>query len=286
MNRYFGYRSHSYLDIHQKRILVISTFSFLAISSALVGILWPSQLQPIVTTPIVQSEPQQTASRPVLLPLKDIQPFTLLEPKMFKIENQFEAQVPEYVLGAYSDIQAKSSRSFLPAGRPVYREAVTDTLPNNRNRIPKGFRVMAIKGDALSTVAGDIKPDDFVDVVLITNTAGRCLLAPQVQNVKVYSVNGDINYRPSASITPSTVSLLLLARDANQLQLAQTIGMLRLHLRGEDLSVAPGPEARIDCESLIRPMSPDNAEMGEGSIHIDGKEYEFVPGEGLRLKSK
>ncbi|MCB0310477.1 MAG: hypothetical protein KDD42_04545, partial [Bdellovibrionales bacterium] len=103
-----------------------------------------------------------------------------------------------------------------------------------------------------------------------------------VQNAKVLSAERQTaeQVKPGAPI-PSTVTLLVVAKDAAKIQLASTTGSLSLSLRGDTDNIGTAVD-EITINDLLDATEGDDPDSRKtGTVLIDGKKFIVVPGKGM-----
>ena len=166
------------------------------------------------------------------------------------------------------------------AGQPIHRDLVTTIRPANEltANIPEGYRAVTIRVDARTSVEGFTRPGARVDVYWTSTVKGKPTNRVIVQNAKVLSAERqtDSNSKPGAPV-PSTVTLLVSARDAAKINLATTTGSIGLSLRGDTDS---GRGEAVDSVSINdlydADVGADPQKSKEGSVTIGGKKYNLL----------
>ncbi|MDB5327451.1 MAG: cpaB [Phycisphaerales bacterium] len=113
--------------------------------------------------------------------------------------------------------------------------------------LPTGYRAITVDISDTTGVAGFIMPKCKVDVVTTLNIDGKSMAKTVLESVTVLAVGSRIN--PIASTDPQqqgqqqpqsrTITLLVKPKDAEKVELAASVGRVRLVLRnGRDESVA------------------------------------------------
>lgn len=137
-------------------------------------------------------------------------------------------------------------------------------------RIPEGYRAVSVKIDEVSGVAGQIKPGDYVDVIVVMRvkrgredeTISRIIL----QRVKVLAIGLSLGDSTPAGPQQMARSLTLLVAntDVPKLHLAQTQGKVTLAMRGAD-------------DSILAEDSFVSSEEWEGDTGRQGQQTEPPP---------
>ena len=114
--------------------------------------------------------------------------------------------------------------------------------------LPAGYRAITVDITDTTGVAGFIMPKCKVDVVTTLNIDGKSMAKTVLESVTVLAVGSRINPTPPADASAPqqqqqpqsrTVTLLVKPKDAEKVELATSVGRVRLVLRnGRDESVA------------------------------------------------
>lgn len=123
-----------------------------------------------------------------------------------------------------------------------------------------GHRAMTIQVDAVSGVAGFVKPGDFVDIVLTETSSGDLRVRTIMQKVRVIGV--DQTYGETAGSSQGvagTITVEVTPENGQKLALAQRAGSLSLTLRsegGEDTAPLPAMSLN-DLLGIEEPAEPE-----------------------------
>ena len=182
----------------------------------------------------------------VFVAMEDIglgEPLTSL---MLRLEQWPKDKVPSGALTNIEDVEGRRTKTRLYAGEPILKNKLFskgDKLGGVTPMIPKGYRVVSVKVDSVSSSGSLIRPGDRVDVLVhlrcnqragITETSTQTIL----QDVKVFAVNDIVEINPERdgvkSITAKTISLLVRPVDAEKVLLASQLGKIQLVMRGPE----------------------------------------------------
>lgn len=198
--------------------------------------------------------------------------------QMVKLEDWPKDKIPPGALSKIEDVEGRRPKAKIYAGSPILENHLLSKGASEQGAtglIPKGYRVVSVKTDAVNSGSGLLRPGDRVDVLVhlernpskgIPETSTRTFL----QDIKVFAVN-DIFALDSAengeeSIKAQTVSLLVTPEQAEKVMLATELGRIRLAMRSPEddeqttvegaaahklFGVADG--ANRDLESLLGP---------------------------------
>lgn len=190
----------------------------------------------------------------VLVALHDINPNEAINAENVKIEEWPKSKLQPGVLTKPEEYENKRARQKIFAGEQLVAARLIDEkeLTYVSKEIPKGFRVIPVRVDAVSGNAGLIVPGDRVDVLAylaknpthdIMETQTKCIL----QDIKVFAVD-DITKRDPGedqqTVVAKTISLLVTPAQAQKITLASELGTIRLSMRNE------GDDQIIDTDSI------------------------------------
>lgn len=134
--------------------------------------------------------------------------------------------------------------------------------------LPDGMRATTVRINAVSGVAGFIKPNDTVDVLITRqpiNGGGQQVTDVLLQNVRVIAMDQDAqgqNERPNVS---STATLEVTPVDAQKLVLGQQLGSLSLTLRKPGVDQNIGRVETVSLDDLRYELSSGQLSPGAPS---------------------
>ena len=192
-------------------------------------------------------EPAASAeTQGVLVAVKDIPLGSLLNPQVTKVEEWPKDRVPAGALARTEDVDGRRSRAKFYVGEPILEQKLFGKGMTEQGAdalIPKGFRVVSVRVEAVTTHGGLLMPGSRVDIQVhitrnpaggIPETTTRTLL----QDVKIFAVNDVISMdspgQDTKSIQGRTVSLLVTPEQAERVTLASELGTIRLIMRSPD----------------------------------------------------
>ena len=199
-----------------------------------------------------------------------------LTPQLLKLEPWPKEKVPAGSLGNLEDVEGRRSRSKFYPGEPILEAKL---LPKGENggsaidMIPKGMRVVPIRGDAVSGASGMILPGDRVDLLIhlrddpahgVTRAVTRTFL----QNVKIFAVD-DVYDRPGTenkALSAKTISVLVTPEQAELVALASQLGAVQLVMRSASDDVAENPGG-ADLQKLL---------LGHSDMDTSGDAHAFI----------
>ncbi len=172
------------------------------------------------------------------------------------------------------DVENRRPKSIIFKGSPILDNQL---WPKGNNAggaqpyIPKGYRVVAVKVDDVSSLGGILRPGDRVDVLVyvqsdpahgIRRTEARTFL----QDVKVFGIN-EVFEPDSAGgdkklSNARTVELLLTPKQAQAATLASEMGKIRLSLRSLEVDEGPPPPGTDIDAALRQPAGKVGSQQG------------------------
>lgn len=186
-------------------------------------------------------------------------------------------RIPLGAMESFEKVDGKFARTRLYPGEPVLAAKVmNDSDESGSLKVPKGYRVVAVKVDAESSVSSLIQPGDRVDVVAVlkkTSETQYAFAKTILKAVRVFAVNRDMTRDAEAGVEAKeaqTVSLLVAPEQAEKLAMANELGRLQLALRGaEDVGVDETPGATVE-QILGRGDVADDLN-DNGSLRLAGR---------------
>lgn len=184
----------------------------------------------------------KTQTKKIFVAVKDIDINTPLTPEIIKLEEWPVEKIREGAIDNLEDIKDMAPNQRLYAGEPILRAKLFDPSSSGGEslRIPKGYRVQAIKVKAEDVAGGLVKPGDHVDVLVylrkggnISQTTTRTIL----KDARVFAVGAQTSVeheKDGKTISAKTVSLLLQPGQVETMLLASRLGQISLSLRRPD----------------------------------------------------
>ena len=278
MSRHFGGRPVGHSD-RVRLVLVLFSLGLLIVLGG--ATVWLLSRTPVVAPPstvVVQPEPELQMVD-VLVPLREVNAGEKLAPAMFKKESRHQTGLDARVVKDFEEIAGQYSRTLLIPGQPLHHDQLTNVRPNTAisASIPVGFRAVAIRTNATSSVEGWAMAGSKVDVHWQAEIAGKPGLTTIVQNAKVLSAERMVSSNtPQNAPVPSTVTLLVTAGDARKIALAQTTGSLVLSLRGDnDGGKSDNADGSITVDDLLgrKRAGEPSMPMSKGTVVIGGEKW-------------
>jgi len=158
------------------------------------------------------------------------------------------------------DVVGRVPSKPIPQKTPVLKSALTPagTPAGLVGKIPVGFRAVSVKITEESSVAYQIKPGDWVDVIVVMDVATSAggggkdtiseVILQRVQVGAIGSTTASGSDAASGKVKPAkSVTLLVHEEDVPKLHLAGTRGKVTLAMRGDDdLTTSPFHKASMD----------------------------------------
>lgn len=221
---------------------------------------------------------------PVVVAAMDVPALTEIKPEMLKVvKSPRTPLLPQDVISDPEKIRGRVALKSIPLGSPLLPSmlAVEGTQPGIVGRLGEGYRAVAVKIDESSGVAYLVRPNDWVDVLVVMDTTkhGRRETISRVilQNVQVGAVGQVLSDKQEAEGRggghAKSVTLLVKTEDVPKLHLAETKGRITLAMRGlDDQKLSKkGPEAS-ESEVFGDPNAPakPDSESDSSSTSMTG----------------
>jgi pilus assembly protein CpaB len=176
---------------------------------------------------------------PILVAVKEAKFNDALTPETVKLEEWPRGKIPAGALTKLEQIEGRRARTQIVPGEPILEsKLLRHDEGKAANVIPKGYRVVSVHADSVSSTGNLIQPRDRVDVLVYirrgSNASGTKTI---LQDVEVFAVNEQ--WRPPEegtgdTIAARTISLLVTPAQAEKVALASEMGKIRLVLRSPD----------------------------------------------------
>lgn len=184
----------------------------------------------------------------------DIDEYQLITAELVEqIETSDSNLIPDKErISATKDVVGRVAGKSIPQRSPILVSmlAPPGTEPDVKGRIPPGFRAVSVKIDEVTSVAYQIRPGDWVDVIVVMDMEssrgkrGKQTIAEVIlQRIRVAAVGqisstaagepGESKVKPAKSVT-----LIVAEEDVPKLHLAGTRGKITLSMRGSDEKVS------------------------------------------------
>jgi len=210
---------------------------------------------------VMERRQQQTPVNPgetevIFVALHDINPNEPITAQNIKTEEWPKSKVPTGAITKLDEIENMRTRQKIFQGEPLLLGKLIDAneITGASKGIPKGYRVVAVRVDAVSSTGSLILPGDRVDLlVYLTRNPAHDIPESQtrtvLQDVKVFAVDAAFQRDPGdgeAAMAAKTISLLVTPQQAEKVTLASEMGSVRLILRNDsdgDVAETDGTQA-------------------------------------------
>lgn len=191
------------------------------------------------------SGPATAETVDILVAAMDIPMGDPMSPEFVRVQAWPKAQMPEGAITSLEEIEERRTRTKFFPGEPILQAKLFgrgEAGESATDLIPKGYRVLPVKVDAVTGASGMILPGDRVDLMVhvtedqhrgIPRTTTRTFL----QNVKVFAVDNMFNQRGAdgeQSISAKTISVLVTPEQAEVVAMATQLGSVTLVMRGPE----------------------------------------------------
>ena len=176
----------------------------------------------------------------IIVALTDINPHDLITPQQIKLEEWPKDRIPAGAIRKLEDLQGKRSRQKLYKDEPILTAKLmgSDEREGAAGLIPKGYRVVSVRVDAVTGASSLILPGDRVDVLVYfrrdaSNNINETVTKTILQDVKVFAVDTVVDRKngEEQTISAKTVSLLVTLDQAERITTATETGQIRLVMR-------------------------------------------------------
>ena len=215
---------------------------------------------------------------PIFVALGEIGIGDPLTAEMLKLEEWPKEKVPAGSLSKLEDVEGRRCKQRFYPGEPILEAKLL--APGEKGQsptdlIPKGYRVVSIRVDAVSSSSGMILPGDRVDMlvhVAENRSAGGHEARTQtfLQNVKVFAVDDLFSRNDEATVTAKTISLLVTPDQAELVMLAGQLGTVQLVMRSA-ADESNEPTSGADVQELLSGKKTETLD-GTGSPPPNTKE--------------
>jgi pilus assembly protein CpaB len=196
-------------------------------------------------------------TQPVFVAMSDVELGDQLTSQVLKLDQWPRDKVPPGAVARIEDVEGRRARTKIYANEPILESKLLGKGASGQGAtalIPKGYRVVTVKVDAVSGGGSMILPGDRVDVMIhvvggshpeIAETITKCIL----QDLKVFAVDDVVDLEKDKegrkSIAAKTVSLLVTPEQAAKVTLASQMGTVYLVMRSpEDDQQSTDAQAR------------------------------------------
>ncbi len=216
------------------------------------------------------SSGETVETTPIFVALGEIGIGDPLTAEMLKLEEWPKAKAPAGSLSKLEDVEGRRCRQRFYPGEPILEAKLL--APGEKGQsptdlIPKGYRVVSIRVDAVSSSSGMILPGDRVDVMVhVAENQGKGIPQARIrtflQNVKVFAVDDLFSRNDESTVSAKTISLLVTPDQAELVMLAAQLGSVQLVMRSAT-DDTDKPTTGADVQELLSGVQTE----GSGSVH-------------------
>ncbi|HUY91772.1 MAG TPA: Flp pilus assembly protein CpaB [Pirellulales bacterium] len=207
---------------------------------------------------------------PIFVALGEIGIGDPLTAEMLKLEEWPKEKVPAGAVSDLQEIEGRRCKQRFYPGEPILEAKLL--APGEKGQsptdlIPKGYRVVSIRVDAVSSSSGMILPGDRVDLLVhVQENPSKGIRQARtqtfLQNVKVFAVDDLFSRDNESTVSAKTVSLLVTPDQAELVMLASNLGTLQLVMRSAN-DDSNDPTTGADVQELL--SGTGNAAMSSGN---------------------
>lgn len=202
--------------------------------------------------------PGAVETTPIFVALGEIGIGDPLTAEMLKLEEWPKEKVPVGAVSNLQDLEGRRCKQRFYPGEPILEAKLL--APGEKGQsptdlIPKGYRVVSIRVDAVSSSSGMILPGDRVDLLVHVQenpSKGISQARTQtfLQNVKVFAVDDLYSRENEGAVSAKTISLLVTPDQAELVMLAGNLGTLQLVMRSAN-DDSNEPTTGADVQELL-----------------------------------
>lgn len=174
----------------------------------------------------------------ILVAMTGIERNTELSAKNVELKPWPKDRLPDGTITKLEDVVGRRPSARIIKGEPILegKLGTGESASRASMEIPAGYRAVPVRMEN-SQNTGLILPGDRVDVQVFVNkgmNVQEATTATFLKDVSVFAVNSEIRHDPAtdAKIDAKTISLLVTPEQAAKLTLADSVGTIRLVLRG------------------------------------------------------
>ena len=230
---------------------------------------------------------------PVVLANDHLNIKTALTAENCRVENWPSKLVPEDALTDITLLENKFNKFRLSKNMPITVEQVADLSFFERDLIPPGHKVVAVKVNEDDTISGLLKPGQQVDIIGVFELPkekgnNRRLKTAQtfLKGIRVYSIDGDrdgsADKQSGGRRGDSVVGVLVTEKQSEQIVLVQKVGDLKLVLRGEVYDEEQ--EEVADFETLFPGIAGGSTPSPKGLAFGASQENDDLQGVGFQMR--
>jgi len=200
----------------------------------------------------------------------DIAPQSIIKADQLKTEVRRTRNAPRNAATGIEDVVGRVALVSLPKGQVIQANQIADPSPSLglAHVVPEHMRAITVGLDAVSGVAGFLKPGNHVDVLATITQDDATVTLTVLQDVELLALGQESQPtpedRPKASGKPArvesqpTATLAVTPEQAQRLVLAESKGKLRLALRSIEDHAALDLQKTTAWEVTgLRPKSRD-----------------------------
>ncbi|MCC7293863.1 MAG: Flp pilus assembly protein CpaB [Phycisphaerales bacterium] len=240
-------------------------------------------------------------ARKVIRAKQDIDPTVALTQEMLEVASTLDkpnATDPDYADA--KELLDRVTTKGIPKGAPILKSMLAEpgTPPGVPGRIAPGYRAVSVEIDEVTGVAFNVRPGDWVDVIVVMDVEGKTsrdretIAEVVLQRIEVASVglgSGGAAKGSSGGKTKTarSATLLIPEEEVTKLHLAATRGKITMALRGEDDEIVSGKNFSARGSELTSHLQGDIKQdpQKQGSSDAQSSSGGFLAGLASMMKS-
>ncbi len=240
-------------------------------------------------------------ARKVIRAKQDIDPTVAITQEMLEVASTLDkpnATDPDYADA--KELIDRVTTKGIPKGAPILKSMLAEpgTPQGVPGRIAPGYRAVSVEIDEVTGVAFNVRPGDWVDVIVVMDVEGKTsrdretIAEVVLQRIEVASVglgSGGAAKGSSGGKTKTarSATLLIPEEEVTKLHLAATRGKITMALRGEDDEIVSGKNFSARGSELTSHLQGNiNQEpQKQGSSDAQSSSGGFLAGLASMMKS-
>jgi pilus assembly protein CpaB len=216
---------------------------------------------------------QIAGTEPIFVAKVDVNLGEKLTEENLSLEEWPKDKIPAGSMRRMEDLEGRRPRTKLYKGEPILdaKLLASDARDNPAQQVPPGYRVVSVRVDAHTGIAGLLRPGDRVDVQLFVKKDARTGITEAttktiLKEIRVFAVDQDFRRTSDEDETSParTVSLVVTPEQADKLTLASRLGEINLIMRNpDDTNNIASPGASVN-DLLVTSHANRDDEQGDG----------------------
>ena len=256
--------------VHTKAIFTMRPKSIVLLLLALgCGLVAAVGINDALSRPV--GEQEATPTTEIVVALTEIQTGDPIKAEMIKLESWPQDKVPPGAVTSLEGLTERRAKSKLYPGEPLIDGklfAKGESGAGVTDDIPLGMKIATVKVDAVSGLAGLVKPGDRVDVLVhLTENPAKGILktstiSPKnLQNVTVKAIDNvfERDKNGEQQVTAKTITLLVTPSQAQLVMFASEVGQIRFIGRNVNDTTSDEQTVAVSVAELLNGLKEGDA---------------------------